>query len=520
MKKLFSFILISFILFTNLVAPVSVFAAEPALLTPVGFTQPKDGDLGTSTSSYNFSFTFTAPELPDEVASPNTKYNVFFQPYCDGIVATSGSKYIFNQSKFMTGLVKGNQTFPWNGNVVCPYYAKILRWTLTEIDTTGKVLKTYEDASFKFKLNESYKGYYYVYKDGGGVYSASNVFKDNASCLTDWNSLASKNPSFKIYSECQYLNDIPSVPKTDTSVAVTPKINVAENKSIYKMLVPLPGITCMDSSGQDPNCIPNDIGKYLNFIFKFAIGLCAALAVIMLIIAGVSYMGDESVFGKTEAKKKMFSAILGLIIALGAWALLNTINPDLTGKNGLVIDSASVEIVPLYDRGANDPKQANGESTNCKVVSSGPCSVANLTTIFGADNAVAMSKICSMESGGKENVSSGTDICKPDSVPFSFGLFQVNLLANGSMVSAECANLFNPTPTTCVKGRACPHLLDSANVNSRFECNLLPENKVVYDKCKAMILDTTKNLALAKRLFTPSKQAWSGDKKFCASAFQ
>ena len=130
----------------------------------------------------------------------------------------------------------------------------------------------------------------------------------------------------------------------DPAVDVTPKINVAENKSIYKMLAPIGNITCMDSSGKDTNCISNDIGKYLNIIFKLAIGICAALAVIMLIIAGVSYMGDESVFGKTEAKKKMFSAVLGLIIALGAWALLNTINPALTGKEGLVIDTASVEI--------------------------------------------------------------------------------------------------------------------------------------------------------------------------------
>jgi hypothetical protein len=64
----------------------------------------------------------------------------------------------------------------------------------------------------------------------------------------------------------------------------------------------------------------------------------------MIVIGGVQYMGDESIFGKTEAKSKIFSAVLGLIIALGSYALLNTINPDLLGKKGLKIETVSVEL--------------------------------------------------------------------------------------------------------------------------------------------------------------------------------
>lgn len=137
----------------------------------------------------------------------------------------------------------------------------------------------------------------------------------------------------------------------DNAVPIGAKVGLAENKSVYTMLAPIGNITHMDSSGSDackndPTCIPNDIGTYLNIIFKLAIGICSALAVIMLIINGVKYMGDESVFGKTEAKKNMFGSIVGLLIALGAWALLNTINPALTGQNGLNISSASVSLNP------------------------------------------------------------------------------------------------------------------------------------------------------------------------------
>src|ERR1035437_4644259 len=114
----------------------------------------------------------------------------------------------------------------------------------------------------------------------------------------------------------------------------------------YNLLAPLPGLNSVSNTGvcpSDPSA-SNGIGCYLNLIFKIGIGLCGALAVIMMIIGGVQWMGTESVFGKTEAKGRILSAILGLFIALGAFAILNTINPDLTGVNGVTVDQVMATI--------------------------------------------------------------------------------------------------------------------------------------------------------------------------------
>ena len=151
------------------------------------------------------------------------------------------------------------------------------------------------------------------------------------------------------------------------AVGVDAKIDVAKNNTVYKMLVPIPGITCMDTNPdkalRNPLCIGNNIGEYLNVIFKLAIGISAALAVIMLIINGITYMGDESIFKKTEAKSKMFSAVFGLLIALASWALLNTINPLLTGAGGLKISAAVVQVDPEVH--GDSPHQAvNGKFCN------------------------------------------------------------------------------------------------------------------------------------------------------------
>ena len=101
----------------------------------------------------------------------------------------------------------------------------------------------------------------------------------------------------------------------------------------YKLLAPIPGL----------EVAPKNLGDYINTILKIAIGLCAALAVIMIVIGGITYMGTESIFGKTEAKSQITKAILGLLIALGSYAILNTINPDFLNTN-INVKPVSAEI--------------------------------------------------------------------------------------------------------------------------------------------------------------------------------
>lgn len=118
-------------------------------------------------------------------------------------------------------------------------------------------------------------------------------------------------------------------------VNFTPQTNTSTNTDdTYTLLAPIGDFTEA----------PNNIGKYFNKIFLIVIGLCGALAVIMIVIGGVEYMGDESIFGKTEAKSRITKAILGLIIALASYALLNTVNPDLLGGRGVNIKQVTAEI--------------------------------------------------------------------------------------------------------------------------------------------------------------------------------
>jgi putative Ca2+/H+ antiporter (TMEM165/GDT1 family) len=159
----------------------------------------------------------------------------------------------------------------------------------------------------------------------------------------------------------------------DNPTEVDAQKETPPDTSTYTLLAPI---------GDQTQIKTTNIGAYFNTIFQIAIGLCGVLAVIMIVISAVQYMGDESVFGKTEAKSGIRMALLGLIIAIGAYAILNTINPALTGKDGLSVDQVDIELEG--DTDAPIPGNITPGSLPTNIICSGGRS--NITTIANSFN--------------------------------------------------------------------------------------------------------------------------------------
>ncbi|MEI8337822.1 MAG: pilin [bacterium] len=99
--------------------------------------------------------------------------------------------------------------------------------------------------------------------------------------------------------------------------------------------VPLASIPAPDSSGNigGNGSNPVDLGTYFRQMYMLLVGIASALAVLMVIWGGVEYITTDAIGGKEEGKQKVQNAILGLILALGSYLILQTINPALLNTN-------------------------------------------------------------------------------------------------------------------------------------------------------------------------------------------
>ncbi len=75
------------------------------------------------------------------------------------------------------------------------------------------------------------------------------------------------------------------------------------------------------------------LGHYLSLLFKTLIGLAGGISVLIIVVSGLQYIISEVPGVKTESKGRITNALVGLVLALSAWLILYTINPDLVNLN-------------------------------------------------------------------------------------------------------------------------------------------------------------------------------------------
>ena len=82
--------------------------------------------------------------------------------------------------------------------------------------------------------------------------------------------------------------------------------------------------------------------KYINDMYKLLVGVAGVLAVLMIMWGGIEYMSTDAIGGKEEAKGRINNALLGLMLALGSFLILKTVNSSFL-KTNLNVDVANTE---------------------------------------------------------------------------------------------------------------------------------------------------------------------------------
>lgn len=92
---------------------------------------------------------------------------------------------------------------------------------------------------------------------------------------------------------------------------------------------PLPGLE--KTSIDDLVNQKQPLTRFVAFLVNFGTAMVIVLGLMGIVIGGYFYMTAAGGSGVETGKKWIFSALLGIALALAAYLILNTINPQLVG---------------------------------------------------------------------------------------------------------------------------------------------------------------------------------------------
>lgn len=154
-------------------------------------------------------------------------------------------------------------------------------------------------------------------------------------------------------------------------------------------LAPLPGLS-------NANLPDDKLKGFLQGLFQVLIIIAGILAVIMIVLGAITYLSSDAFSDKSEGKDMMLNAVFGLILALAAWIIINTINPDLASNLSITIPRATIDAPQTEWQNGNAPSGtdiAEGISLNGQPITQGtawPSDAAQRQQLL--DNGITVNK--------------------------------------------------------------------------------------------------------------------------------
>ncbi|MDQ5969308.1 MAG: NlpC/P60 protein [Patescibacteria group bacterium] len=207
-------------------------------------------------------------------------------------------------------------------------------------------------------------------------------------------------------------------------------------------LAPLPGFT------GDP-----DVGQWLESLFTILIVIAGLLALIMIVVGGITYLTSESFGEKGKGKSYIVNAITGLVLALGAWVILNTINPELAEDLNIKIPTVELSIGDADSWSSNSQTNSSGTITGYEPLPNiglqcpmggGSSSVASIIDSFQGKTTYRWGgKGASLPPGGQFRLSPGEQSNGPYMCEGPTGQVPCRSFCPDSSVCLDCSGFVN-----------------------------------------------------------------------------
>ncbi len=131
--------------------------------------------------------------------------------------------------------------------------------------------------------------------------------------------------------------------------------------------IPIP--TLKEFSAEDVKIIEKDgeefvrvpfIALYVVALYRYGVSIAFIVSIVMIMIAGLRWMtagGNAAIIG--QAKNMITTTVVGVLLLLGSYVLLNTINPDLLHTGALDVKYIKREFVKFEDSGDSEDELAS-----------------------------------------------------------------------------------------------------------------------------------------------------------------
>lgn len=191
--------------------------------------------------------------------------------------------------------------------------------------------------------------------------------------------------------------------------------------------VPIPGLNpkfmIVAGKGESVNGCPETaicartLTMYINAFYRYAAAAAISFAIVLIMIGGIQYTVGSAMGQIESGKKRMWNAVIGLVLVLSTTAILSFVNPDIVTLKPLALD-----VVKRVDYNISY-RQAKGSAAAPVNVESG----LDLRSITWCGKDDVTTDVCVSESG-------------PDNVPvkdtFTSNLSGSNLVIEKAAVDA------------------------------------------------------------------------------------
>jgi hypothetical protein len=245
----------------------------------------------------------------------------------------------------------------------------------------------------------------------------------------------------------------------------SPSVTTAPTPAQFPIIVPKLSINIPTIDlGQFANVTQSNGYVYIPFIsvylvgaYKLGIGIASILAIIMIMAGGLVWIaaaGDAGKIGK--AKSMITGAVIGLVLTLGSYVALQTVNPDLVNFTALKIKTVSP---PPNDIFSNYNPEIGGAATGAAGNVSSPSQYDSIFAKYAPCAGItpgALKAIALAEDGS----------LNPSATNGSYvGLFQTNAANCPASVKSYCGDLTNPDNNTAVGAAQIGATVNTINSN-------------------------------------------------------